>query len=113
MAYLYVSTTQKPTAVTTSILSNFTSISDKNLLIARGQYLEIHTLESNGIVPEKTLLINGRITSLKTIRLAGQLQDFIFVLTAKKHFTVLGWDNVNKKPIAKATGNLKDRNGKE
>ena len=111
MAYLYVATTKKPTVVSNSIVCSLTSLQDRNLAIARGNQLEIHTLTSNGITPEKSFTLNGRITSLKKFRYGGSGQDVLFILTAKKHFTVLAWDNQTKNPIVKATGNLKDRPG--
>lgn len=107
--YSYVVTSQKPTAVQHTLVCNFTAPNDHNLIIAKGNHLEIHTLCDTGLIAEIDLPIFGKITSLNYFRYNGINQDNLFILTEKKHFCVLGWDVVNKKFISKVTGNLNDR----
>ena len=113
MSYSYVVTSQKPTAVHASCVCHFTSASDRNLVIAKGNHLEIHTVRENGLVSEFDVPLFGKITALDFYRPAGAALDVIFVLTEKKHFTVLGYDAANRKLMPRTTGNLKDRVGRD
>lgn len=113
MSYLYLTTSQKATAVTTSIVCNFTGPTDRNLIVAKGNVLELSTLKSDAIVAEKSIPLFGKIVAVEAYRVPTSLQDLLFVLTQKKHFCVIAWDSVMMKPAIKATGNLRDRSGKD
>jgi DNA damage-binding protein 1 len=79
-----------------------------------GTHLEISTLREDGaLVLEKTFGLYGRIACLEYYRPASLTQDVLFIFTDKKHFSVLGWDNDGKKIVVRATGNLRDRSGKD
>lgn len=108
-----MATSVKPTAVHHALVCQFTSSSDKNLIIGRGSHIEVHTFHENGLDQEQEVSLYGRISSLTYYRPAGLDQDVLFVLTERKTFCILGYDNVNKKFITRASGNLKDRAGRE
>jgi DNA damage-binding protein 1 len=55
----------------------------------------------------------GRITTLQFYRPKNHPQDVLFVLTEKKHFSILGYDAVNKGIATWATGDVRDKIGKE
>jgi len=111
--YSYVATSVKPTAVHHALVCQFTSSNDKNLIIGRGNHIEVHTFKENGLQQEQDISLFGRISSMACYRPAGLDQDVLFVLTERKTFCILGYDNVNRKFITRASGNLKDRVGRE
>ena len=113
MSYSYVVNSQKPTAVQHTIVCNFTSPTDRNLIIAKGNHLEIQTLAEDGLTPILDVGLFGKITALDFYRPANTHQDVIFVLTEKKHFSVIGFDSINKKLVTRAAGNVKDRVGRD
>lgn len=113
MAYLYIATSQKPTSVTASVECNFTGPFDQNLIVARGNNLEIQTLRADGLFLEKSISLFGRVACIESYRLNGASQDLLFILTQKKHYCVLGWDSASSSPIVRIAGNLKDRFGKD
>lgn len=113
MSYSYVVNSQKPTAVQHTVVCSFTSPGDTNLIIAKGNHLEIQTLKENGLDAILDVALFGKITALDFYRPANTNQDILFVLTEKKHFSVIGYDAVNKKLITRAIGNVKDRVGRD
>jgi DNA damage-binding protein 1 len=57
--------------------------------------------------------IFGRIVSLSHYRPHGSAQDVLYILTAKKFFCVLGYDAASGRITSRATGNLRDRVGRD
>lgn len=111
--YSYVATSVKPTAVHHALVCQFTSSNDKNLIIGRGNHIEVHIFKENGLEQEQDISLFGRISSLAYYRPTGLDQDVLFVLMDRKTFCILGYDNMNHKFITRASGNLKDRVGRE
>lgn len=113
MSYSYIVNSQKPTAVNHTVVCNFTSPLDTNLIIAKGNHLEIQTLKEDGLAPILDVALFGKITALDFYRPANCSQDVIFVLVEKKQFSVIGYDTEKKALVTRANGNLKDRIGRE
>jgi hypothetical protein len=113
MAFSYVVTSQKSTAVNHSIVCQFTSSDDTNLILSKGSHLEIHSFREEGLVAQFDLGLYGNILSIDKYRPASSTKDVLFVLTDKKHFSVLSYDVKNKKVTTEAVGNVKDRVGRE
>jgi DNA damage-binding protein 1 len=113
MSYSYVVNSQKPTAVHHTVVCSFTSPSDTNLIIAKGNHLEVQTLKEDCLAPVLDVALFGKITALDFYRPANSTQDVIFILTEKKNFSVIGYDTINKKLITRAIGNVKDRVGRD
>ena len=112
MSFSYVVTSQKSTAVHSSCVCSFTSPTDRNLVIAKGNHLEIYTLREDTITFENDLPLYGKITALDFYRNKDTFQDELFVLTEKKHFCILYCDAM-RKVVTRTTGNLKDRVGRD
>jgi DNA damage-binding protein 1 len=111
--YSYIVTSQKPTSVSHSIVCNFTSSQDSNLILSRGNHLEVHTLREDGLQSILDTTLFGTINSIDYFRPNNSNQDLLFVLTEKKHFCIYGFDSLTQKLVAKAAGNVKDRLGRE
>lgn len=113
MSYLYAVTSQKPTAVNFSIVCNFTSATEKNLILAKSNHLEIYSLKENGLALLTDVGLFGSIKALEFYRPSGSNQDVLFVLTERKKISILAYDSVQKKIITKSMGNVKDRIGRD
>jgi DNA damage-binding protein 1 len=113
MSYSYIVNSQKPTAVQHTVVCSFTSPLETNLILARGNHLEIQTLKEDGLAPILDVALFGKITSLDFYRPVNSNQDVLFILTEKKHYSVIGYDSLNKKLVTRALGNVKDRVGRD
>ena len=111
--YSYVVTSQKPTAVKHAVVCSFTGPTDKNLILGRGTNLEIRTWQGENLVSELEVSLCGKIASIVSYRPHGAITDVLFILTEHKHFCVLAFDPVGRKVITKATGNSRDRVGRD
>ena len=111
MSYTYAVTSQRATAVHFAKVCYLTSSEDKNLVLAKGNRIEVHKYTVEGLQLETEFPLYGRIASLGCYRPHGQLLDVLFVLTEKKQFTVLGYDTETKEFNAKFSGSLKDKLG--
>jgi DNA damage-binding protein 1 len=113
--YSYVVTSQKPTSVQHALQCNFTGPNDKNLILGKGNYLEVKTFNSETaeLTVELEVPLNGAIASLNCFRPTSSNQDVLFILTEHKHICVIGYDSSTKKLVTRATGNCKDRIGRE
>ena len=113
MSYSYIVNSQKPTAVQHTVVCSFTSPHETNLILARGNHLEIQTLREDGLAPILDVALFGKITSLDFYRPVNSSQDVLFILTEKKHYSVIGYDSLSKKLVTRALGNVKDRVGRD
>ena len=68
MAYNYVVTAQKSTAVSAVVVGNFTGEKDLNLLIAKNTRLEIHLVTPEGLRPLLDVGIYGKIARMHLFR---------------------------------------------
>ena len=111
--YLYCVTSQKSTSIWHSIVCSFTGENDKNFILAKGNHLEVHLLAEDSILPIVDVPLFGKITSIDCYRHDGDAVDSLFLLLESKHFCVLKWDPLNRKLITKATGNVRDKVGRD
>ncbi|PVD33437.1 hypothetical protein C0Q70_04693 [Pomacea canaliculata] len=112
MAYNYVVTAHKPTAVNACVTGNFTSPDDLNLIIAKNTRMEIYSVTPEGLRPVKEVGIYGRIAVMELFRPQGENKDLLFVLTARYNAMILEYqqDGETTEIIARAHGN--DRIGR-
>lgn len=68
MAYNYVVTAQKPTAVNAAVVGNFTGPNDLNLVIAKNTRIEIHLVTPEGLRPMLDVGIYGRVCVMELFR---------------------------------------------
>ena len=113
MVYTYVASSQKPTAVNHSLVCNFVSPDEKNLILVRSNHIEIHTLKESELAGLLDVSLYGNVLSIAAYRHSTLNVDVLFVLTDKRHFCVLGYDADNRKIITRAVGSIKERVGKE
>lgn len=111
MSYSYVVTSQKATAVSHAVSCSFTAPNEKNLIVAKGNYLLVYVLRDGNmeLVMESPLF--GKIKCLEYYRQSTASTDSLFILTERKSFCVLGYDNQSNKLITRAVGNVRDRAG--
>lgn len=114
MAYNYVVTAHKPTAVNACVTGNFTSPDDLNLIIARNTRMEIYVVTPEGLRPVKEVGINGRIAVMELFRPPGESKDVMFILTSRYNAMILEChqDGENLDIITRAHGNVQDRIGR-
>ncbi|KAK2168127.1 hypothetical protein LSH36_20g08004 [Paralvinella palmiformis] len=114
MAYNYIVTAHKPTAVTACVTGNFTSAKDLNLIIAKNTRMEIYLVTPEGLRPVKEVGIYGRIAVMELFRPPKEDKDLLFLLTARYNAMILECkqDGENLEIITKAHGNVQDRIGR-
>lgn len=110
---MYVVNSHKPTAVHHSASCSFTSVSDKNLLLAKCNNLEIHVLQEDGLKLLHTVPIFGRIVGLEPFQSAESSTSSVLVLTDRKMFCVLSYDSEHQKVVTRTVGNVKERKGRD
>ena len=89
MSYQYVVTAQHPTNVTHSLTANFTAADELNLIIVKCTRIEIHSISSEGLIPEFDVGVYGRIATIDKFRPQDSERDFLFVTTDRLQFCVL------------------------
>ncbi|XP_059050799.1 DNA damage-binding protein 1-like [Achroia grisella] len=115
MAYHYVVTAQKPTAVTACVTGNFTSPTDLNLLVAKVSRLEMYLVTPEGLRPMKEIGLYGRVAKMKLFRPPYEDKDLVFILTARYNAMILEWRTSSSgelEVVTRAHGNVADRIGK-
>lgn len=113
MTYNYVVTSQRPTAVSHAVVCSFTGPEARNLILSKGNRIEVHAAAADSIAPVTEFGIYGNVSSLNYYRPSGMQQDVLFILTAKKYFCVLGFDAANGTIVNRAVGCLRDRVGRD
>ncbi|XP_041365594.1 DNA damage-binding protein 1-like isoform X2 [Gigantopelta aegis] len=114
MAFNYVVTAHKPTAVNACVTGNFTSVHDLNLIIAKNTRMELYVVTPEGLRPIKEVGIYGKIAVMELFRPPGESKDLLFLLTARYHAMILECqqDGENMEIITRAHGNVQDRIGR-
>jgi len=120
MAHFYAVTSQRSTAVTCSVKCRFMNTEDTNLIVCKGNRLEVYSLQADDEAPTSLLLglevqVFGRVVSMHAYTLQGPKVDIstqvLFLLTEHHYFCVLGYDPVAKKAARRAAGDLKSTIG--
>lgn len=109
---MYSTTANKPTAVTHSLVGNFTGPDDLNLITAKTTQIEIHSIGEEGLTPLLDVGIYGRIECIRIFRPSNEDQDLIFLTTERKMFSILWYDKKNGQIVTRANGDIKDRTGR-
>lgn len=112
MAFNYVVTAQKPTNVSRSVVGNFTSADDINLIISKSTRLEIHTLSAEGLKGVADVPIFGRISALRLFRPTDERKDLLFLLTESNKFCILSYDESSGQLLTRANGDVSDKVGR-
>lgn len=71
----YVATSQHATSVNGSITGQFTGVTPTDLIIAKGAHVEIHSVTEEGLKPVYDVPLNGRIATMKLVRMAVRNVD--------------------------------------
>ncbi|XP_027838000.2 DNA damage-binding protein 1-like isoform X1 [Aphis gossypii] len=113
--HFYTVTAQKATAVVTSIVANFTSPTDRNLLVARFNRIDISLITEQGLQPIKEVSLYGKIEVMKVFRPKDKDKDLLFVLTAQYNTMILECvlkENGDIEIVTRAHGVISDKIGK-
>ncbi|CAA7023319.1 unnamed protein product [Microthlaspi erraticum] len=98
----YVATTHNPSSVSHSCVGNFTSPDDRNLILAKGNRLEIHRITGDSISLMMDIPIYGSIQTLQK-SYPGDHDSCNLVITTKKHqIIVLQFDAKSQELITRA-----------
>lgn len=89
MAFNYVVTASRASAINQSLTGNFTSPEDINLITAKLSRIEISKITPDGLKPMQEVGVYGRIEALKLFRPPGYNKDLLFMLTHKYHVAIL------------------------
>ncbi|KAG9510937.1 DNA damage-binding protein 1, partial [Fragariocoptes setiger] len=111
MAYNYVVTAHRASAVSQCVTGNFTGPDDLNLIVAKTSRLEISKVTPDGLRLIKEVGIYGRLASIKLFRLPEEHKDLLFFLTCKYHVGILEFvlnDDDSVDVITRAHGNIAD-----
>ena len=120
MAHFYAATSQRSTAVTCSVKCRFLDNTDTNLVVCKGNRLEVYSLQADEGVSKSLLMsldvqIFGRIVSMHAYTPQGNKYDIttqvLFLLTEHHYFCVLGYDPAARKATKRAAGDLKSSIG--
>ncbi|KAI5740244.1 hypothetical protein M8J76_002026 [Diaphorina citri] len=114
MAHHYFVTAHKPTGVNACVTGNFTSSTDLNLVVAKNNRIEIHTVTPEGLRPVKEIFLYGKIAVMKFFRGPTDKKDLLFIITQRYNAMILECrgDIDNLEILTKAHGNVSDRIGK-
>jgi len=89
MAYNYVVTANRASAVTECLKANFTRPEDLNLITSKLSRIEISVITPEGLKPVQEIGVYGRISKMKAFRPPGHNKDLLFILTHKYHVAIL------------------------
>ncbi|KAF5292358.1 hypothetical protein FQA39_LY03392 [Lamprigera yunnana] len=114
MAFHYVVTAHKPTAVTSCVTGNFTSPNDLNLIVAKNTRLEIYLVTPEGLRPIKEVGLYGKVAVMKLFRPQHEKKDYLFIVTMRYNAMILECVSYGEslEIVTKAHGNIADRIGK-
>ncbi|KAK1397356.1 DNA damage-binding protein 1a [Heracleum sosnowskyi] len=102
--YNYVATAVKASTVYDSVAGNFTGSDVVNLIVGKGNRMEIFIFADDTLKSVLDTTINGRIRTLQLFRPCGELCDLLFVFTEMLEYLVLQWDPVECELVTRSKG---------
>eukprot|EP00493_Phyllostaurus_siculus_P021220 UN21546 len=112
MSYNYAVTAQEATGINAAVTGHFTGPDDLNLVIAKNNCLEVHTVTAEGLQPKLDVKIYGRIATMQLFRPPNEKQDFLFLLTERYRVAILAYKQDTGDIITKAYGDVQDKIGR-
>lgn len=88
----YVVTAHKPSRVTHTAVGNFLGPDQRNLLVAKVNYIQVYTITPEGLVCTVVLPIYGTIAVMQLMRQPQESQDWLIILTEKHKLCVMKWN---------------------
>ncbi|KAJ1662770.1 DNA damage-binding protein 1a [Coemansia sp. RSA 1813] len=113
MQYQYVVSAHKANSVTASVSGSFTAPHELNLVVAKGNRLEVHafvTRQQLNLVGEYQL--NGQISTLHFFQPSDRLTGLLLVTSEKFQFAVLSWDATEHCITTESTGEIIEITGR-
>lgn len=89
MAFNYLVTANRATAVTATDTGNFTGPNDLNLITAKSTRIEVSLVTQDGLKLVREIGVYGSVSAIKLFRPQGYTKDLLFFLTAKHHVAIL------------------------
>lgn len=104
----YVVTAHKQSAVTHSVVGQFTSPDDLNLIVTKSSRVEVNLSTDVGLKPITEFNVYGKIAVIEVFRYKNEKKDCIFILTESCYACILEY--VDGKIITRAYGDMRDKN---
>lgn len=106
--YNYVVTARKPSRVSHTAVGNFFSPHKRNLIVAKVNHILIYTIAPEGLVRSLEVPIHGTICVMHLMRMPGEEQDHLIILTEKYKLCILKWNAAENKCHVVSEGNMQD-----
>eukprot|EP00124_Ichthyophonus_hoferi_P002448 Ihof_evm8s167 gene=Ihof_evmTU8s167 len=92
--FLYSMTLQRPTCIMNAVAGNFSGTKQQELLVGRGNVLELYRLDpaSGKIYQLLSIQIFGVIRSMTPVRLTGSSKDYIVIGSDSGRISILEYD---------------------
>ncbi|KAG1174443.1 hypothetical protein G6F70_004910 [Rhizopus microsporus] len=103
----YVVTAQKPTATQFAVKGSFTSSFETNLILGKGNRIEIYTLNPNGLKPTIEFSIYGTIIALELFKPKNQTQSWLLLITARHKYCILSYNASQQQIVTEGTGDIR------
>lgn len=119
MAHFYSVTNEKSSSVSNSVYCSFCGPSETNLILAKGNVLEIYSIiqgegsDSHSLTLVESHTIFGYIVKVLKYRPESSATDYLFLFTAHKHFCVIKYDESTKSISTPSKGNLNSFVGRQ
>lgn len=102
----YIASAHKASAVAASLVANFTASDDRNLLIAKGSRIEVHSLAEDNVIPLHEFSLFGTVLFLDKLHSQG-ISDSLLIATEPFNLSLATYEN--GKLIIKESTPLKER----
>ncbi|KAI9499864.1 mono-functional DNA-alkylating methyl methanesulfonate N-term-domain-containing protein [Coemansia spiralis] len=112
MQYQYVVSAQKASSVAASVSGAFIAPHETNLILAKGNRLEIHGFAAQSLNLVAEYQLNGRIASLHFFHPSDRLTGLILVTSEKFQFAVISWDAAEHCVVTESTGEIFEVTGR-
>lgn len=106
--YNYVVTAHKPTRVSKTAVGNFLGPDQRNLIVAKVNYIDIFTLSAEGLACTVELPIYGTISVMTLIRMPQDTQHSLVILTEKHKLCILRWSTSDNRCHTVSVGDMQD-----
>lgn len=110
MPISYCVSARKASVVTESVVGNFTGPDNVDLLVAKGNRIEVKLVSPEGLKNPSEIPIYGQILTIALIKYKRECQHSLVVITDKLNLSILGYRD--GKVITRAAGSIAEQSGR-
>ncbi|KAJ2887982.1 hypothetical protein FB639_000949 [Coemansia asiatica] len=112
MQYQYVVSAHKSSSVVAAVSGSFVSSTEQNLIVARGNRLQVFRQHQDTLELLGEHSVNGQLHHVEFFQPLDRSTGLLLIVSSKQQFAVVSWDVTQRVMVTESTGGFNERTGR-